>query len=77
MSYDTDRIEHWLAQFSNHITDENADLRVLYKGIVFSSQDDGSIKVGIFELDEYYATKEQIERMEKVLFEFADKSPIY
>jgi len=58
------RIDNWNRNFISFLLEKNSDLIPLYR--IYSTpqfDQDDTIKVGYEELDERYATKEQITRM--------------
>ena len=77
MDTEHNRIELWSNKFIKYLEKDNAELVELFQGrIYWFPKENGTIEVGLTELDEYYATKEQIERMDKIIFEFASKNPV-
>jgi hypothetical protein len=60
-----ERVSKWLEGFYNYVRSINSDLIPLYSNrILFFPQDDPNvIHAGLMELDERYATEEQIKQM--------------
>ena len=79
MDYDLIRVENWTKNFYEFLKIENIDLIPLFSGrITFLPQYDkaNSIKPILMELDDRFASKEQIERMNLILNEFYSKNII-
>jgi len=69
---ESERISKWLNGFFNYVRQDAIELLPLFgHRIYFFPEDDGenSIKVGLDDLEEIYASKDEIKKMRK-LFEF-------
>ena len=77
MDTENSGIDQWTTKFYRHLEKDNSDLIELYPGrIHFFPQNSGGFEVGLNDLDERFATKDQIDRMSKVLFDFANDHPL-
>jgi hypothetical protein len=74
MDNETLRVNNWRDGFFKSLENDNSDLIPLFSGRIYfmPQQDkDNSIHPALDELDERYATKEQIERMRQVIEKYA------
>lgn len=77
MDNESVRVQNWLNNFYEFLKNENSDLIPLFSGrIHFHPQQDkeNSIHPALMELDERYASKEQIMRMWKVFEDYSSKN---
>ena len=72
------RVNAWTDKFFAYLEKDNKDLIFLFQGrIHFIPQYNPEIiHPALMELDDRYATKEQIERMSKVISEFAKTNEV-
>ena len=70
MNYDQERIDKWNNDFFEYLKKDNVDLILLFDKLIFlpNYDSENSYKVAYYELDERYASKEQIRRM-AIVFE--------
>ncbi len=79
MDDETLRINSWSGKFFEFLKKDNVDLIPLYQGrLMYLPQQDenNSINPALNELDERYATPDQIKRMWDVLENYASEHPV-
>lgn len=79
MDAETLRVNNWRENFYKSLEPDNIDLIPLYAGrIHFLPQQDkeNSIHPGLNELDEHYATPDQIKRMRGLIEKFAAENKV-
>jgi len=69
----SERFQNWLDNFVKYLPTDNADLIPLYQGRINVTGED---KPALNELDERYATKDQIKRMWDVFSAYCDSHPL-
>lgn len=68
--------EIWLNNFMNEVESKNPDLVLLYeRRITFAENEHGKLSVAFWDLDEKYATKEQIKRTRELFDDFQKRNP--
>jgi hypothetical protein len=79
MSSESERVNHWTIKFDDFLRTTNPDLLPLFATrLMFFPKEDGQggMESAYTPLDERYATKEQIQRMEDVFEKFSSENPI-
>lgn len=68
--------EIWLNNFMNEVEQKAPDLVPMYaQRITFSQNEKGKLYVAFWDLDEMYATKEQIKQMRELFDDFEKRHP--